>query len=278
MGRPIYFVPSLAPYFASVDWFVPAYISIGAMSEFVVDLKAAPAIGDHEKVLAAHLRRWYGREALAAMLLYRYRVTPHVLDFKSPIAEAIEGAQLGLFHAAVTTLIPPLEGILRSFGATFGVKTGIKKHMFVRVIDAVIARQQQSLASSPYANDPAFQGTVKERVIMLTAQRDFFDGKLYANTAKVQNFFDGKLYANTAKVQKGLNRHGILHGLFLDFGDELNFHKLLGFLDLLCFFIALGMSGISTLAPGRTAASAALAQYYEALRRVSAVAAKVGAR
>ena len=98
---------------------------------------------------------------------------------------------------------------------------------------------------------------------MLTAQRDFFDGQFYADTRT---------------IQKRLNRHGILHGFFLDFGDELNFHKLIGFVDLLCFFIAIGGGGVSSFAPSRTAESAVLARYYEALGTVSQVAQKAGAR
>jgi hypothetical protein len=60
------------------------------------------------------------------------------------------------------------------------------------------------------------------------------------------------------------NRHGILHGLFDDFGQAINFLRLITLLDLLC--LCIGMTeGVSMFAPAPTPESSKLAAAYSAL-------------
>jgi hypothetical protein len=58
------------------------------------------------------------------------------------------------------------------------------------------------------------------------------------------------------------NRHGILHGVFEDFGQEINFLRLITLLDLLCFSIGLIEGGVSMFAPADSPKSLALAARY----------------
>jgi hypothetical protein len=65
-----------------------------------------------------------------------------------------------------------------------------------------------------------------ERLVMLEASRDFVRNELLENTNR---------YAG----HNEFNRLGILHGLLEDFGQDINFLRLITLLDLLCFSIGL---------------------------------------
>jgi hypothetical protein len=77
-----------------------------------------------------------------------------------------------------------------------------------------------------------------ERLVMLQAFRDFVRTRLLENT---------KRYAGHDEF----NRHGILHGLFGNFGRDINFLRLITLLDLLCFSIGM-TEGISMFGPADT--------------------------
>jgi hypothetical protein len=96
---------------------------------------------------------------------------------------------------------------------------------------------------------PGQSDALVERIDMLEQLRDFLRDRLLVPTARYSGMND-------------LNRHG----MFGDYGVEANFQKLISFLDGLAFFISLGTSGISCLAPDDTAESHQLALY---LRRLS---------
>jgi len=60
------------------------------------------------------------------------------------------------------------------------------------------------------------------------------------------------------------NRHGILHGIFENFGQDINFLRLITLLDMLCFCIGLIIpGGISMFAPAYTTESLKLAYVYK---------------
>ncbi len=175
------------------------------------------------------------------------------MDFKTEIAEAIEASQMGLLHAAVATLLPVLEGIIRKIADSRGQSIGSGTSKLVDEVEELIA-QEKSLA-------PHFH----ERVIMLEAFRDFLKNRLLINT----DMYNGV---------GNLNRHGVLHGVFSKYGHDFNFYRLISFLDLLCFIIAVHKRGISILAPDVTEDSERLADYYRRIKGLSHITAIVGAR
>jgi hypothetical protein len=254
----------LAEAFMSVDWIVPAYIQLGVLRRLAAQiLRAAPT--DKHAVLARELPLLYQPEDLAAMLLERYAKIKHVDAFKVQIAEALEAAQLGLFHAAIATLVSVVEGTIRELADARGQPIGNGTNKLVNEIDAEIALASQLPAwciGTP--EEPTMKQAIAERVVMLTVFRDFVKNTLLAQTSR---------YTGAGE----LNRHGIVHGLFKGYGCEANFYKLVSFLDLLCFFIAI-RTGSSGLAPDATAASVCLAGYYRSLSIVRAAAVAAGAR
>ncbi len=87
----------------------------------------------------------------------------------------------------------------------------------------------------------------------------------------MRDFIRDRFLKNTNRYD-GLNqfsRHGILHGVFDDFGEELNFMRVITILDLLCFIIGLKGARVSMFAPEDTDESRKLASQYIALQEKS---------
>lgn len=222
--------------FKSVDWVVPPYFGLGLISGIGGAIEQA-SIESKQEVLRYFLPRMYTPRHLASMLLERYSKQVHVREFSKPIAEAIEAAFSGMWHAAITTLMPVIEGVLMRMRDARPRGAEITNRNWLGAEVAALVKQEQD---SPHCFD--------ERVVMLTALRDFCNKRLYTDT-------------NGYKGLNELNRHGILHGLFKDYGDPLNFYRLISILDLLCFVIALHNRG-SSFAPDHTPESDTLARYY----------------
>jgi hypothetical protein len=64
------------------------------------------------------------------------------------------------------------------------------------------------------------------------------------------------------------NRHGILHGIFDNFGQDINFFRLITLLDLLGFSIGLMEDGLSMFGPSGSPAATKLAAEFMALRSI----------
>jgi hypothetical protein len=174
------------------------------------------------------------------MLLGLYNKAIYVADFKAQISEAIEAWHTGLHYAAVATLIPVLEGIVRKIAKEGDRDIGNGTKKLIDELDELIAKEDQS----PYRFD--------ERIVMLTGLRDFFSERLLKRTVDYNGLDQ-------------LNRHGILHGIFEEYGAVVNFLRLITLLDLLCFAIVLAHGG-SCFAPDRTPKSKRLADYYRTLK------------
>lgn len=238
-------VSSVGATFASVDWFVPPYMQGGAIRKLALAIDAAPETAKHS-VLEAGLRRLYEPEYQAVMLLERYRKLEPVSSFAIQVREAMEAAAFGLNHAAIAMMLTVLEGIVRKLADADGRDVGPGTKKLVAEIEQ-LAKEERHAATAGSVDD-----ALLERIEMVEQLRDFMRDRLLIGTSK----YDGIGH---------LNRHGILHGLFLGYGAESNFHKLISFLDGLVFFISLRRTGISCFAPEDTTDSTALAAYFRAL-------------
>ena len=90
---------------------------------------------------------------------------------------------------------------------------------------------------------------------MLTGLRDFFAERLLTHTDN----YDGL---------DQLNRHGILHGIFEQYGNAVNFLRLITLLEL--FFAMVLAHGGSSFAPNHTPESDKLAERYRRLKQSAA--------
>jgi hypothetical protein len=231
-----------AAVFKSVDWVIPAYLQSGGIRRLASMIETAgPDAG--QQILHIALSHTYNEEFLSSMLLGLYCKTVYVQDFKAQISEAIEASFSGLHHAAIATLIPVLEGVIRKIAKAENRDVGSGTQKLINEFDHMIDAEKRSVHM------------FEERLVMLKALRDFFADRLLKNT----NLYDGF---------DEFNRHGILHGIFESYGSQINFFRAITLLDLLCF-ILMPVSQTSVFAPEATTDSTALSEYYHLLGRVS---------
>lgn len=226
-----------------VDWVVPAYISHGRLSMLGGMIEQAPQ-SQKQAILERALRSIYDERHFASFLLGLYDRTRHVRDFKVQIAEAIEAWHAGLHHPAVATMVPVLEGVVRKIARDGQREVGNGTKKVIAELDELIAKENRS------------PGRFEERIVMLTGLRDFFAERLLTHT----DDYDGL---------DQLNRHGILHGIFEQYGNAVNFLRLITLLELICFAMVLAHGG-SSFAPDHTPESDRLAERYRRLKQSAA--------
>lgn len=234
------FTQWLANAFRQVDWPIPPYLALGG---FLVPLARAileaPTQDAKLAIVREQLAGAYTGDCLASMYLDRYSTIPHVKDFARQIDESIRTYFCGYTFNAVTGLLPVIEGIIRKLAISQNRDVGPGTKGLHIELQAFVDRELQS--AHCYG----------ERLVMLEAFRDFVRDRLLENT---------KSYAGLNEF----NRHGILHGLFDDFGQAINFLRLITLLDLLCFCI--GMThGVSMFAAEPSEESKKLAAVYRKL-------------
>jgi hypothetical protein len=225
-----------------VDWLIPAYIQMGYVHRLASAIEASDE-KEKLKTLREILTWTYTAEYLADFYIGRYSQLAYVKDYARQIDESIRAYFSGYKLVAITAMIPVLEGIVRKFAGGAGR-------------DAGQGTQGIKLEFEAFVNDEAASAhRYEERLVMLEMLRDFIVDKFFANTnryAGLDNF----------------NRHGILHGVFEDFGEDLNFFRIITILDLLCFLLAFRGFPVSCFAPESTDESRALGAQYQALRAV----------
>ena len=233
------FAEWLASAFKQVDWPIPPYLKLGG---FLNPLAKAVRDASQDAKLAImrdQLAGAYSAEYLAGMFLDRYSKITHVRDFARQIDESIRTYFCGYTFNAVTGLLPVIEGIIRKIATGRNRDVGQGTKNLNVELQALVDREKQS---------PHCYG---ERLVVLEAFRDFVRDRLLQNTDRYVGLNE-------------FNRHGILHGIFENFGQDINFLRLITLLDLLCFSIGL-IEGVSMFAPARTPESSKLAAAYTTL-------------
>lgn len=234
----------IADSFRSVDLVLPPYFGLGGMSALSALIEKQPTSELKQGILKEILPLMYGDECLATFQVGIFATVPFVRDFKLPICQAIEAAAAGMHHAAVSTLLPVLEGTILKAATAQGspIRAGNSKQL-IGALDQILAKENASL--NPYF----------ERVAMLESLRDFFQARLLVPTNSYSGFDQ-------------LNRHGILHGLYEGYGADTNFFRLIALLSLVCFALRLSYGG-SMFAPAKTSESIAFADHLARIRLVA---------
>lgn len=231
------FAEWLANAFREVDWPIPPYLQLGGflspLAKAIKDASEDAKLG----IVCERLGSAYSPRYLASMFLDRYSKIPHIRDFSRQIDESIRTYFCGYSFNAVTGLLPVVEGIIRKIASSQNRSIGQGTKRLIDELEALVEREEQS---------PHCYG---ERLVLLEAFRDFVRDRLLHNTDSFVGFNE-------------FNRHGILHGVFEDFGQDINFLRLITLLDLLCFSIGLIEGGVSMFAPADSPESLDLAARY----------------
>jgi hypothetical protein len=223
----------------SAGWFIPPYVTVNVLNQLSTEILSR---GDlfSQKDLEIWLARIYSPNYLAAMVSERYCITPFVKDYTIIIAEAVEAHFLGLNHIAVSGLMPVIEGAGKKLASSRNVSYNSITEVFVKLANDCKAEVTKNQI-----------GVVHEIISMMDSFIDFTKNHLYVNSGD---------YPLTDKT----NRHGILHGAFADadYGEPINFYKIIAAVDFLCFIAALRAT-ISWLPPSWTEQSLKISDYYK---------------
>ncbi|WP_205619858.1 hypothetical protein [Acidocella sp. MX-AZ02] len=229
----------------TVDWLIPAFQTVAFTETLARAIEISP---EHEKleVLRESVAAIYSPPYLAAMYLHRYIQVPHISEFANRIDESFRVFFSGYRSAAVTLMIPVLEGVLRKVATSANRNVGHGTKGLIVELEKLVEEEK----SSPERFD--------ERLFMFELLLDFMRDKFLKNT---------DLYTG----HQNFNRHGILHGVFGDFDEDLNFFRTVMLLDfLLLILIYRRLAFVSVFTPAATDESRALAAEYSNLRPVSA--------
>ena len=232
----------LAKTFEEVDWLLPAYLTSGSVLKFAEAIDTASP-DQRLALMQLTLEGTYDADYLAAMLSGLYSNTLHVRDFAQHIDKSIKAFFSGYKLVAVVAMVPVIEGIVRKMAGRasrdFDDGTGGLKFEFE--FDKIVERERTS---------PNCYG---ERLVMLEELHDFIRERFWEKIKK----YDGLNH---------FNRHGIVHGIYDEYGVDLNFFRLITLLDLLCFSIGM-IEGGPSFAPEPTPESSRLAQHYQWLQK-----------
>lgn len=238
-------------FWTSVGWFHPAYITnraVGLLRQALV--RVAP--DNREEALSSELSTIYSPEHIASMLLDRYPQLPDIANYVPLIREAAEVFYGHHHRAAVACLVPVVEGVLSQMLTRFhGPADETGADLLRRVIDAECNRATERMLY----RDLWVPREYKTRTFL-----EQFDEYIYM-LATFEDFGTRHLFERTSKFRstQQLNRHGILHGQFTDFGKPGNFYRLWSILDLLAFAMTFSTNNVSVLAPNISQRAAKLA-------------------
>ena len=227
----------LANAFKEVDWPIPPYLEIGFLSLLARAVKDATTQDSKITIMRERLAGAYTGDYLARMYLDRYSKILHVRDFARQIDESIRTYFCGYTFNAITGLLPVIEGVIRKIAVSQNRDIGQGTRRLNDELQALVDRELQSAYC------------YGERLVVLEAFRDFVRDRLLQNTDRYVGLNE-------------FNRHGIVHGIFDNFGQAINFLRLITLLDLLCFSIGLIEGGVSMFAPLQTPESLKLTAVY----------------
>lgn len=237
--------------FSSVGWFIPPYVSLGFLSQLagrIHDSGYQLSVEDLEDSLAP----LYAPIHISAMVCSRYPITPVINEFLETITESVEAHFLGLHHVAVAGLVPVIEGVGEELLRQRGHFSKGPANVFLKLAEEC---KREAIEKR--------LGATGEVLSVIDSFYSFAKNVLYKDTRapkdsdSINRFLDGT------------NRHGIAHGRYRDrdYGRPINFYKVIGAVDFLCFVSAF-RANVSWLSPDTTELSMQLAAYYAGLGKV----------
>jgi hypothetical protein len=220
--------------FGKIGWFIPPYVPMGFLNHLAQEI-------NKELICENSIEKWlgliYSPKNMAAMVSERYCQVPFLKKYNTIISESVCAHFLGLDHVAVSGLIPVVEGVIISMAKELNIntKTPTLMDIFLKVTEH-------------YATLNI--GETKEKLSMKSSFDEFCKNSFYTRSEKYP-------------FKDNTNRHGILHGSFSDsdYGSPLNFYKVIGAVNYLCFISSLN-SNVSLFSPEITKKAKRFEVYY----------------
>lgn len=155
--------------------------------------------------------------------LSNWKEEPLIKNRYSILKEAVQVHLCQKFYASVSTLMPQLEGLIRdlqtkegqkSFGNLFATEADLEKNKVKKAIKNLIDNWTSKASN-----------LMKEDTVMLEKLPDVVSNLYKDYYESTRELRDGEIY-----------RHGICHGLQLDFGSKENSLKLILIIDRIVYF------------------------------------------
>jgi hypothetical protein len=251
--------------FLEIDVVLPPYVAMGYLSSYGARIEKASSLAEKEGLATEMLHGLYSSPSnLADLCLGVYQQDPCIAPFYDSIVEAIEAHYLGLPRAAVLTLIPCVEGIIRNLAKMVGKSIDHR-------IDAGSFLDTLTRIQKHYINKVELRDI--EWVPNELREVEFYDGfhELIQMVQSIRVFVEHAMYRCTADYEKSsqLNRHGIVHGLLSDYNTETNFYRLIVLINGLSVASIVAGRNASLFHPEPTEEARQLALHFESCKLTS---------
>ncbi|WP_222486360.1 hypothetical protein [Halomonas sp. DP8Y7-1] len=207
---------------------VPPFFNAHYLSQQGEKLSACE---DKEFMASKVLAELYTPENVAKFFTERWSILPPFNKYIGAIKQSIGCYYAGLLYAAVMTIIPCIEGVIREIGLVKGGDEGeVGGRNLIKVVET-ICKDIRDRIFKEYTWFPEHVITIdfleneNEQIQMLKNFKLFFERQLYEHTDRIESDIL-------------LNRHSILHGLSFDSINESSYLRLLNMLSSL-YFIAI---------------------------------------
>lgn len=242
--------------FLQVDLVLPPYYQMGLLSTSAAQIDLLTSAEEKEKFAHDLLTNMYSEDSIASLCLEVFKHKKAISPFYDYIVESVKAYYLGLYRAAIITLMPCIEGIIRNIGdqVDIPIRDEISKVSFLKVLTMVQKRDIRSGVYAGYdwvpdeAMDIGLFDGFHERVQMIESIKFFIEHSLYEHTSQY-------------KKETRLNRHGIVHGIISDFHSQANYLRLLTMINALSVASIIAGDPGSLFHPDITPEAAALGEY-----------------
>jgi hypothetical protein len=237
--------------FLKLDLALPPYYAMGFLSPMAAQAETLQSVEEREEFTRTLFAQMYNEATVATLCTGVYKTTPSIAPYHPHITESAKAYYAGLYRAAILTLIPCIEGIIRNTGDAF-----------VETIAAVQKRYIKEIVYRGYDWVPSEIAEVRvfdrfdEAIQMMESVKFFIRASLYQHTSRYSSAI-------------GLNRHGIVHALIANFHSPSNYWRLITLINGLAITSIFAGHAASLFFPAETRESVELARYLSRLRDVT---------
>lgn len=207
-----------------VDFIVPPFMR----NEFVWEFTSAISNSKTpDSTALSFARRMYPVSDIAAIFTEYYQKNHIIGKYYDQLVETLKAFYLGLYSAAITSIIPPMEAIVRDIGVQLELncQDDVGKEQLIEILKRL---QRRIIDRNVFQNAwvPSDFKSVKlhdqfnEQIQMIESLKYFLENRLYQHTSN---------YLGTSN----LNRNGIVHGFLTDFNSEVNYYRLITVMNML---------------------------------------------
>jgi len=243
---------------------LPPYYPMGFLSPMGARAEKLNSTAELEEFANHLFAEMYNESRIATFCTGVYKTNAAVAPYYEHILESAKAYYAKLYRAAILTLIPCVEGIIRNIGHQVGkdISTEITKDAFV---DALSAVQKRYIRKVVYADYDWVPSEITEIGVF-----DRFDEAIQM-IQSIKFFLEASLYEHTSRYSNaiGLNRHGIVHGLIGDFHSPANYWRLITLINGLSITSIFAGHAASLFFPGETPDSRVLTRSLETMKRLA---------